>query len=64
MANLNLGQDVANNKERKQTAGHIVAKSYPLWQAVGMRRYGSLININPPIASSNPLLLCISYITG
>ena len=31
MANLNLGQDdVANKRERKQTAAHIVAKSYPL----------------------------------
>ena len=30
MANLNLGQDVANKKERKQTAAHKVAKSYPL----------------------------------
>ena len=27
MANLNLGQDVANKRERK--AAHIVAKSYP-----------------------------------
>ena len=25
----------------------IVAKSYPLWQAVKMHRYGSLISINP-----------------
>ena len=24
-----------------------MAKSYPLWQAAVMRRYGSLININP-----------------
>ena len=47
MANLNLGQNVANNSEnRKQTAAHIVAKSYPLWQAVGIHRYGSLANIN------------------
>ena len=30
MANLNLGQDVANKRERKQTAAHIVVKSYPL----------------------------------
>ena len=28
MANLNL--DVANKRERKQTAAHYVAKSYPL----------------------------------
>ena len=45
MANLNLGQDVAN----KKTAAHIVAKSYPLclYLAVRMHRYGSLFNINP-----------------
>ena len=30
MANLNLGQDVAKNKERKYTAAHKVAKLYPL----------------------------------
>ena len=31
MANLNLGQDdVANKRERKKTAAHIVAKSDPL----------------------------------
>ena len=30
MANLNLDQDVANKCERKKTAVHIVAKSYPL----------------------------------
>ena len=30
MANLNLGQDVANKRERKRPAAHIVAKSYPL----------------------------------
>ena len=47
MANNKLGQDVANKIERKQEAVHIVAKSYPLQQAVGMYRYGSLININP-----------------
>ena len=47
MANLNLCQDVANKRERKQRIAHIVAKSYPLWQAVRMRRYDSLININP-----------------
>ena len=38
MANINLGQDAA---------ALIVAKSYPLGQAVGIHRYGSLININP-----------------
>ena len=47
MASLNLGQDVANKRERKWSAAHIVAKSYPLLLAVGMRRYGSLINMNP-----------------
>ena len=47
MASLNLGQDVANKIERKLTAAHIVAKSYPLYLAVKMRRYGSLIRINP-----------------
>ena len=41
MTNLNLGQDVAYKRERKQTAAHIVAK------VVRMRRYRSLININP-----------------
>ena len=30
MASLNLGQYVANKKERKYTATHIVVKSYPL----------------------------------
>ena len=30
MANLNLGQNVANKRERKFTAAHIVAKSYTL----------------------------------
>ena len=34
-------------RERKYTAAHIVAKSYPLYLAVRMRRYGSLIKINP-----------------
>ena len=28
MASLNLDQDVANKRERKETAAHIVAKSY------------------------------------
>ena len=41
MANLNLGQDVANKRERKKTAAHLVT------QAVGMHRYGSPFNINP-----------------
>ena len=30
MANLNLAQDVSNKRERKQTAAHIVARSYHL----------------------------------
>ena len=47
MANRNLGQDVANKKERKSTIADKVAKSYSQLQAVGMRRYGSLIIINP-----------------
>ena len=43
MANLNLGQYVANKRARKYPA-----TSYTLEQAVGMRRYNnSLININP-----------------
>ena len=47
MANLNLGQDVANYREKTQTAAHIVAKSYLIWQAGRICCYGSLININP-----------------
>ena len=47
MTNLNLGQDVASNRERKETAAYIVAKSYALQLAAVMRRCGSLININP-----------------
>ena len=47
MASLNLGQDVANNREIKLTAAHIAAKSYLFYLAVKMCRYGSLININP-----------------
>ena len=31
----------------QETAAHIVAKSYPIQQAVGMCRYVSLLNINP-----------------
>ena len=31
MVNLNIGQEVANKRERKKTAdAHIVANSYPL----------------------------------
>ena len=37
-ANLKLHQDVANERERNKTTAHIVAKSYPLKQAAGMRR--------------------------
>ena len=48
MANLNLGQDVANKSEKKSNvAAHIVSSFYPQEQAVWMLRYGSLININP-----------------
>ena len=46
MSSLHVGQDVANKRERKQTAAHIVAKSYLLYTAVKMYRYGCLININ------------------
>ena len=51
MASLNSGQDVANKWEIKYAGGHVVAKSYSLSQAAGMRRCGSLININPSVAS-------------
>ena len=47
MANLNLDRDVANELARKKTIAHKLAISYPLQQAAGMRRYGSLINIKP-----------------
>ena len=47
MANLNLDQDVANKREIKLEATHIVAKFYPVWQVAGMHRYGSLITIDP-----------------
>ena len=50
MANLNLGEDVANKIKRKQNSS---TKSYPLQQPVEMRRYGSLININPSGAGKN-----------
>ena len=43
MANLNLGQDVAKKRGRKQATAHIVANSYP----VSLRRYGSPIKTNP-----------------
>ena len=48
VANLDLSQDVA--KERKKeidSCSHKVANFYTLQQAAEMRRYGSLININP-----------------
>ena len=62
MATFHLGQDVAKKGERKQAAAHIVAKSYSLYLAVTMRRYGSLITIYPsendgPSSSSLSLLL-------
>ena len=44
MSNLSLGRDVANKRERKWTTANKVANLIPY---VGMRRYGSLININP-----------------
>ena len=34
-------------EKEKKTAAHIVAKYYPLYLAVKMCRYGSLIYINP-----------------
>ena len=46
MANLNLGQNVANKRDKINLVAHFVANSYPLWQAVWMLLYGSLININ------------------
>ena len=46
MGNLNLGQDVANVRERKQPAAQIVAKSSSLYQTEGIRRCGSLIDID------------------
>ena len=46
MANLNLGQDVANKREKKidsySYSGQILSP-----MASWDRRYGSLININP-----------------
>ena len=42
MANLNLNQDEANERD-------MVSKSYPLEQAVRIHRYSSLININPSV---------------
>ena len=54
MANLYLDKAVANTRERKQTAAHLVAKYYPLLQASGRRRYGSLININFSVLTDRP----------
>ena len=51
MSSLNLGRYVANKRERKLTAAHIVAKSYPLYLVVRILRYGSLININPSVST-------------
>ena len=42
-------------KETKNSCSYIVAKSYPLQQAVGMRRYGSPINIKPSDFSQQEL---------
>ena len=47
MVNLDLGQDVATKREKKYITAHKVAKCYLLYLAVRMRRYGSLIKINP-----------------
>ena len=57
MANLNLSQDVANKREKKETVAHIVAKFYPLELAVKLYRYGSLININPYALGENEVSL-------
>ena len=47
MVNLNLGQDVANRKSKKIDSCSYSGQIYSLYLAVGMRRYGSLIYINP-----------------
>ena len=56
LTHLNLGQDVAN--KLKYAAAHIVAKSHPLHQAVGMSRHSSLININPSATSYSEHIIC------
>ena len=56
MANLNSDQYGTNKRERNLEPAHIVAKSYPLWLAVGMIRYGSLININPSDSSIEQMM--------
>ena len=63
MGSLNLGQDVANKRETKiWTAAYIVAKSDLLFLAVTMRRYGSLIKINPSAFTHQNMSLsfCVS----
>ena len=59
MTNLNLGQDVANNREKIGIASNIVAKSYFLEQAVKMCCFGSLIDINPSVPIYFPSNKCI-----
>ena len=44
MANLDLGQDVANKKRKKRDS---CSYSGQILSPVRMHRYGSLININP-----------------
>ena len=56
MANPNVGQDVTNKSIRKYTVAHVVAKSYTLQQAEGMRRYGSLIT-STPLMQKNAIFL-------
>ena len=55
MSYFNLGQNVANLIEKNL---NVVAKSNPLWQADRMRRYGSLININPSACIYHPSCTC------
>ena len=47
MANLNLGQDVAIKENEHRHVQILWPNHIPLQQASGMRRCGSLININP-----------------
>ena len=58
MANLNLGQDVAKKENRYKRQN--VAKSYPLYQAIGMCRHASLININPSYPNYTKWVGCCS----
>ena len=46
MTNLNLGQDVANKRNKNRHLLIYMAKSYPLWEAQRIYRYSSPIYIN------------------